>query len=107
MFANRSSVYFAIAAVPVLLLAMGPAYRILCQLVAFVTVVMSSSGRVDTHFHALPPAYLAAVEAAGGDPSGYPSPDWSLDAAVKSMDALGTSVGMADRWPRSNDVEAC
>ena len=93
MFASRSSVYFAIAAVPVVLLAMGPAYKILCQLAAFVTVVSSSSGRVDALFHALPPAYLAAVEAAGGDPSGYPSPEWSLAAAVKSMDAVGTSTG--------------
>lgn len=51
------------------------------------------SGRIDTHIHALPPAYLAAVNAAGGDPSGFPSPEWSLDATVKLMDSISTSIG--------------
>ncbi|KAK1486359.1 hypothetical protein CTAM01_12240 [Colletotrichum tamarilloi] len=52
------------------------------------------SGRIDTHIHALPPAYLAAVNAAGGDPSGFPSPEWSLDATVKLMDNISTSIGI-------------
>lgn len=51
------------------------------------------SERIDTHIHALPPAYLSALAAAGGDPSGYPTPEWSLDAALKSMNAIGTSLG--------------
>ncbi|KAJ3542304.1 hypothetical protein NM208_g3401 [Fusarium decemcellulare] len=50
--------------------------------------------RVDTHFHALPPAYLEALSAAGGDPSGYPTPEWSLDAAIKSMNSIETSLGI-------------
>ncbi|KAJ4183029.1 hypothetical protein NW759_017101 [Fusarium solani] len=52
------------------------------------------SQRIDTHFHALPPAYLKALSAAGGDPSGYPTPEWSLDAAMKSMDMIETSLGI-------------
>ncbi|KAJ4111170.1 hypothetical protein NW760_006098 [Fusarium oxysporum] len=52
------------------------------------------SERIDTHIHALPPAYLNALAAAGGDPSGYPTPEWSLDAAIKSMNAIGTSLGI-------------
>ncbi|KAH8587453.1 hypothetical protein B0O99DRAFT_665368 [Bisporella sp. PMI_857] len=50
--------------------------------------------RIDTHFHALPPAYLVALSAAGGDPSGYPTPEWSLDAAVGLMNVVGNSIGI-------------
>ncbi|ROW05411.1 hypothetical protein VSDG_00625 [Cytospora chrysosperma] len=49
---------------------------------------------IDMHFHALPPAYRAAVEAHGGDPSGFPEPDWSPEAAVRSMEAVGSSLGI-------------
>ncbi|KAE9569353.1 Decarboxylase yanB [Colletotrichum fructicola] len=51
-------------------------------------------GRIDTHIHALPPAYVAAVEAAGGDPSGFPSPDWSLEATFSSMNSISTSIAI-------------
>ncbi|KAF4874237.1 Decarboxylase yanB [Colletotrichum siamense] len=51
-------------------------------------------GRIDTHIHALPPAYVAAVEAAGGDPSGFPSPDWSLEATFSSMNSTSTSIAI-------------
>jgi len=61
-------------------------------LAATFTSVMSAQ-RIDTHIHALPPVYIKALEAGGGDPSGYPTPDWTLDAAISSMDALQTSVG--------------
>ncbi|KZL64186.1 amidohydrolase 2 [Colletotrichum incanum] len=44
------------------------------------------SNQIDTHFHALPPAYMEAVEAAGGDPSGFPSPEWQvLDSNCRSL----------------------
>ena len=76
---------------------MGRCYKILCQLAAFVAVVASSGGRVDTHFHALPPVYKAAIEAARGDPSGYPSPEWTLAAAIESMNTVGTSIGIPNR----------
>ncbi|KAH7129272.1 hypothetical protein EDB81DRAFT_889035 [Dactylonectria macrodidyma] len=61
-------------------------------LARFVSVALSS--RVDTHFHALPAPYLAAVAAAGGDPSGFPSPAWTIEAALKSMNSIGTSLGI-------------
>ncbi|KAK0659784.1 hypothetical protein QBC41DRAFT_286793 [Cercophora samala] len=51
-------------------------------------------GLIDVHIHALPPAYVAAVEAAGGDPSGFPSPTWSPEAAVNSLDLSGASLGI-------------
>ncbi|KAM0327139.1 hypothetical protein ACHAQA_006270 [Verticillium albo-atrum] len=50
--------------------------------------------QIDTHIHALPPAYTAAVEAAGGDPAGFPSPKWSIDATIGLMNHVGTSVGI-------------
>ncbi|OHE98306.1 hypothetical protein CORC01_06302 [Colletotrichum orchidophilum] len=52
------------------------------------------AGRIDTHIHALPPAYIAAVNAAGGDPSGFPSPEWSLEATLNLMDNTGTAIGI-------------
>ncbi|KAI8683375.1 Amidohydro-rel domain-containing protein [Fusarium keratoplasticum] len=65
---------------------------ILFSLLTFGWVVYSQ--RIDTHFHALPPAYLDALAAAGGDPSGYPTPEWSLDAAIKSMKSIDTALGI-------------
>lgn len=52
--------------------------------------------RIDTHIHALPPAYLEAVLEAGGDPSGYPTPDWSPQGALSSMNSVGTDIGAYD-----------
>lgn len=54
------------------------------------------AAHIDVHFHALPPAYKAAVSAHGGDPSGFPEPEWSPEAAVQAMEALGSSLGNFD-----------
>lgn len=51
------------------------------------------AGHIDVHFHALPPAYKAALSAHGGDPSGFPEPEWSPEAAIASMEAVGASLG--------------
>ncbi|KAL2828595.1 hypothetical protein BJY01DRAFT_240864 [Aspergillus pseudoustus] len=49
----------------------------------------------DTHIHVLPPAYLAALEAAGGDPSGYPTPsNWSVDGAIASLALTKSARGI-------------
>ena len=45
--------------------------------------------KIDVHHHIVPPCFRAAVARAGGDPAGVPVPDWSEDAALASMDALG------------------
>jgi hypothetical protein len=68
---------------------------LLCKYLAIAGTFTSalSAQRIDTHIHGLPPPYVAALQAAGGDPSGYPIPDWSLDAAIKSMDLVQTGVG--------------
>ncbi|ETS81654.1 hypothetical protein PFICI_06656 [Pestalotiopsis fici W106-1] len=54
----------------------------------------NTSGRIDTHLHALPPAYIEAVNAAGGDPSGFPTPFWSPEFAISEMDEFGTAFGV-------------
>ncbi|KAK4176848.1 hypothetical protein QBC36DRAFT_378172 [Triangularia setosa] len=58
------------------------------------TTSAASEGLIDVHAHALPPMFLAAIEAAGGDPSGFPSPDWSPQAAVNSLNLSGASLGI-------------
>ncbi|KAH8433311.1 amidohydrolase family protein [Aspergillus melleus] len=67
-----------------------------CSVLVFSTTLATAIGsnRIDNHFHALPPAYIAALNAAGGDPSGYPTPEWTVDAAIKSMNDVGSSVGI-------------
>jgi 6-methylsalicylate decarboxylase len=52
------------------------------------------SGAIDMHVHALPPAYIEAVNAAGGDPSGFPTPSWSPEFAISEMDELGIAFGV-------------
>lgn len=44
----------------------------------------------DTHIHVLPPFYVAAVAKAGGDPSGYPTPEWTLEGTLRSMESVGS-----------------
>lgn len=70
---------------------------LLSKLIVVFTLLMAvgSCGRIDTHFHALPADYIQAVKANGGDPSGYPTPEWSIEAAVQSMDEIGTQLGMS------------
>ncbi|ORY95264.1 hypothetical protein BCR43DRAFT_548936 [Syncephalastrum racemosum] len=43
---------------------------------------------IDTHLHVITPAYEAAVEASGGDPSGYPMPTWTEDGCLDLMNKL-------------------
>ncbi|RPD75837.1 2-amino-3-carboxymuconate-6-semialdehyde decarboxylase [Lentinus tigrinus ALCF2SS1-7] len=47
--------------------------------------------KIDVHHHYLPDAYRQALSDAGGDPSGWPTPQWSLSASESLMDTLGTS----------------
>ncbi len=74
----------------------------LCKYLVFAatfTSVFSASSdlqRIDTHIHALPLAYIKALETAGGDPSGYPRLDWTLDATIGSMDLMQTGVGKSE-----------
>jgi predicted TIM-barrel fold metal-dependent hydrolase len=53
-------------------------------------------GAVDTHAHYVPPAYRRALARAGIDrPDGFPYvPEWSVEAAVASMDAVGVESAL-------------
>ncbi|KAI9757711.1 MAG: hypothetical protein M4579_003336 [Chaenotheca gracillima] len=63
-----------------------------------------SKNRIDVHHHAIPPFYREALESAGGDPSGWHLPPWSLDldgsfsdsqqikTAILSLTAPGSSI---------------
>ncbi|KAJ5999590.1 amidohydrolase family protein [Penicillium sp. IBT 35674x] len=52
---------------------------------------------IDTHHHYVPNFYAEgkinpdAVEAAGGDPSGWPTPSWSPQSSVESMERNGST----------------
>ncbi|KAG7411840.1 Decarboxylase yanB [Fusarium oxysporum f. sp. rapae] len=59
---------------------------------AFTTVLAST--RIDTHIHVLPPAFAAAIAATGGDPTGYTTPDWTLEGMIASMDRTSTGIGI-------------
>ncbi|RDA90269.1 hypothetical protein CP533_1510 [Ophiocordyceps camponoti-saundersi (nom. inval.)] len=50
--------------------------------------------RIDVHHHIYPPQMSAALEAAGGDPSGWKTPEWTLekdDTFSESID-IGTTI---------------
>ncbi|KAJ5088026.1 amidohydrolase family protein [Penicillium angulare] len=46
---------------------------------------------IDTHHHFVPDFYAQAVEEAGGDPSGWPTPSWSFEGSIASNERVGTS----------------
>ncbi|CAF2074736.1 unnamed protein product [Rotaria magnacalcarata] len=48
--------------------------------------------RVDTHHHIVPDFYAQAIKATGGDPSGWPTPKWSLQSANEQMSLLGVEI---------------
>lgn len=70
---------------------MAPFCKVLAICAAFTSAIASE--RVDTHIHALPAPYIEALKAAGGDPSGYPTPNWSLQATIDSMNQVNTDIG--------------
>lgn len=50
-----------------------------------------SRNRIDTHFHIVLPCFIAAIQAAGGDPSGWHLPAWTPTTALAAMEDLGIS----------------
>ncbi|KIJ36684.1 hypothetical protein M422DRAFT_232253 [Sphaerobolus stellatus SS14] len=65
---------------------------------------MSSPRRIDVHHHFIPPSYRTALEANGGDPSGWHIPEWTvevdqkfkgtqgIETAILSMTAPGSTI---------------
>ncbi|KAI9927606.1 hypothetical protein MW887_003226 [Aspergillus wentii] len=50
--------------------------------------------KIDTHHHFVPQFYSAAVEQAGGDPSGWPTPSWSPLSTELIMNRLGVQTAI-------------
>ncbi|CDH53054.1 amidohydrolase 2 [Lichtheimia corymbifera JMRC:FSU:9682] len=48
----------------------------------------SSPQWIDTHIHVITKSYQAAVDAAGGDPSGYPMPTWTEASCLEFMESV-------------------
>ncbi|KAL2784009.1 hypothetical protein BJX66DRAFT_348705 [Aspergillus keveii] len=43
--------------------------------------------KIDTHHHFVPVSYRAALDAAGGDPVGFPTPPWTPQSSLENMAA--------------------
>ncbi|BGP13464.1 hypothetical protein JCM10213_001788 [Rhodosporidiobolus nylandii] len=52
-----------------------------------------TSFRIDTHTHIIPPSYRAALEKSG-DPSGWPTPSWSVSQALSAAEQLSVQYGV-------------
>ncbi|WP_063064540.1 amidohydrolase family protein [Nocardia violaceofusca] len=55
---------------------------------------MSGHARIDTHQHYLPRFYRDLLDSHGMDAGGWPTPDWSLEAALALMDDLEIATGV-------------
>ena len=49
---------------------------------------MTKTYRIDVHHHLVPPFWAEALSSHGGDPSGWPTPKWSVEADLALMDTL-------------------
>ncbi|UJR07979.1 hypothetical protein I4U23_012258 [Adineta vaga] len=50
--------------------------------------------RIDTHHHIIPDFYTEAVKDVGGDPSGWPTPKWSIEQAKQHMSLLNIETAI-------------
>lgn len=55
---------------------------------------MAAKNRIDVHQHVIPPFWADALDAHGGDPSGWVTPKWSPQAAIQFMDSQEISTGL-------------
>ncbi|KAH1594735.1 hypothetical protein KXX34_001855 [Aspergillus fumigatus] len=46
---------------------------------------------IDTHHHFLPDFYAQALEEAGGDPCGWPTPSWSVNGSINLTENVGST----------------
>ena len=49
---------------------------------------------MDTHHHIVPPFYAEALKETGGDPSGWPTPEWSPEFQRIAMSKLGVETAI-------------
>lgn len=60
---------------------------------------MALPGRIDSHFHIVPPFYNDAAIAAGAGPTRGAFPDWSPERGLAMMDARGIDVAVTSVVP--------
>ena len=53
-----------------------------------------SANRIDVHQHVVPPFWASELSSHGGDPSGWHSPDWSPESALRFMDEQQIATGV-------------
>ncbi|PVH72453.1 putative 2-amino-3-carboxymuconate-6-semialdehyde decarboxylase [Cadophora sp. DSE1049] len=61
---------------------------------AFGWVPSPDENKIDTHHHFVPEFYAKAVENAGGDPSGWPTPRWTSLSSELVMKRLGVKTAI-------------
>lgn len=52
------------------------------------------TNKIDTHHHFVPDFYAKAVKEEGGDPSGWPTPEWSVTKSEAIMARLGVQTAI-------------
>ncbi len=55
---------------------------------------MAQADRIDVHQHVVPPFWVSDLPEHGGDPSGWKSPVWSPETALRFMDDQEIAVGV-------------
>lgn len=61
--------------------------------------------KVDVHHHVYPPIYTAALQNAGGDPSGWFVPKWTLEADYEICERMGISTAILSATAPGPDIE--
>ncbi len=60
---------------------------------------MASRGRIDSHFHIVPPFYNDAAISAGAGPTRGSFPDWSPERGIQLMDARNIEIAITSVVP--------
>ena len=55
---------------------------------------MAIADRIDVHQHVVPPFWAAELPSHGGDPSGWHSPEWTPESALRFMDEQEIATGV-------------
>lgn len=62
-------------------------------------------GKIDVHHHVYPPIFTKALEAHGGDPSGWFIPPWTIEADHDICKAIGVSTAILSVTAPGPDIE--
>ncbi|PWN86763.1 amidohydrolase 2 [Acaromyces ingoldii] len=57
-------------------------------------MTLRNNANIDVHIHVLPPSFQKALQANGGDPTGWPVPSWTSDECKDFCDSVQTSFAV-------------